>query len=143
MAICLFQGGVTMDLQEYGSDSLQVWGRRASWRPQPPYWPPAHPGLRPPRHWHLSRSIPGRFVTKGDPDYERWRTAMPWQLYKAPRYPDVIVRPSHSEVVAVVKGPCGVVDAWPLNLAATMSARHSCETAVCCSISANSSNSKR
>ena len=29
---------------------------------------------------------------------------MPWQLYKAPRYPDVIVRPNHaSEVAEVVR----------------------------------------
>ena len=47
---------------------------------------------------------PGRSVSRGDPDYERWRTAMPWQLYKAPRYPDAIVRPDHaSQVQEVVR----------------------------------------
>jgi FAD/FMN-containing dehydrogenase len=42
----------------------------------------------------------GRSVARGEPDYERWRTAMPWQMYKAPRYPDLIVRPDSASAVA-------------------------------------------
>lgn len=45
---------------------------------------------------------PGRYVTQQDADYERWRTAMPWQLYKAPRYPEQIVRPNHRDQVAEI-----------------------------------------
>lgn len=45
---------------------------------------------------------PGRYVTQQDADYERWRTAMPWQLYKAPRYPEQIVRPNHRDEVAEI-----------------------------------------
>ncbi|MEL0193118.1 MAG: FAD-binding protein, partial [Halieaceae bacterium] len=49
---------------------------------------------------------PGRTVFQGDRDYERWRQAMAWQLYKAPRYPEVIVRPDHREQVADVVKKC-------------------------------------
>ena len=49
---------------------------------------------------------PGRSVFQGDRDYERWRQAMAWQLYKAPRYPEVIVRPDHREQVASVVRKC-------------------------------------
>jgi len=40
-----------------------------------------------------------RYVTRDHRDYEQWRTAMPWQLYKAPRYPDAIVRPEHAAAI--------------------------------------------
>jgi len=40
-----------------------------------------------------------RHITRNHPDYEQWRTAMPWQLYKAPRYPEAIVRPHDPEEV--------------------------------------------
>ena len=40
-----------------------------------------------------------RHITRNHPDYEQWRTAMPWQLYKAPRYPEAIVRPHYPEEV--------------------------------------------
>ena len=93
-----------MDLQEYGSESLQVWGRRGFLAAAAALLAAGSSRAATATALASEPIYPGRFVTKGDPDYERWRTAMPWQLYKAPRYPDVIVRPSHSsEVVAVVK----------------------------------------
>jgi len=49
---------------------------------------------------------PGRSVLRGDDDYERWRLAMAWQLYTAPRYPDVIVRPDHRDQVSDIVKQC-------------------------------------
>ena len=41
----------------------------------------------------------GRSVSRTEPDYESWRQAMPWQMYTAPRYPDMIARPASSAAI--------------------------------------------
>ena len=43
--------------------------------------------------------LPGRHVARGSPDYENWRQSMTWQMYTAPRYPDIIVRPDKAAEV--------------------------------------------
>ncbi len=42
--------------------------------------------------WRLPGA--GTVVHRGDPDYETWRSAMPWQGWVAPRRPESIVRPA-------------------------------------------------
>ena len=44
----------------------------------------------------------GRSVARGEPDYEAWRTAMPWQMYTAPRQPELIARPDSAAAVSDV-----------------------------------------
>lgn len=44
--------------------------------------------------------FPGRTVIRGEEAYESWRLAMPWQMYTAPRYPDLIARPEAATGVA-------------------------------------------
>ena len=46
----------------------------------------------------------GRSTARGEADYESWRTAMPWQMYTAPRRPDLIVRPDGADAVAEAVG---------------------------------------
>jgi len=53
-----------------------------------------------PESWRAG--IAGRSVARGEPDYPSWRQAMPWQMYTAPRYPDLIVRPESAAAVRVV-----------------------------------------
>jgi FAD/FMN-containing dehydrogenase len=48
--------------------------------------------------------LAGRSVSRHEPDYESWRNAMPWQMYTAPRYPELIVRPdTAAEIPAVLR----------------------------------------
>jgi len=44
----------------------------------------------------------GRSVVRDESDFEAWRTAMPWQMYKAPRRPELIVRPDSARSVGDV-----------------------------------------
>jgi FAD/FMN-containing dehydrogenase len=44
--------------------------------------------------------FPGRSVARGERDYESWRDAMPWQMYTAPRRPELILRPDSAAAVA-------------------------------------------
>ena len=44
----------------------------------------------------------GRSVARGESEYEVWRQAMPWQMYTAPRYPELIARPATVAAVADV-----------------------------------------
>jgi len=53
-----------------------------------------------PESWRAG--IAGRSVARGEPDYPSWRQAMPWQMYTAPRYPDLIVRPESAAAVPAV-----------------------------------------
>ena len=43
--------------------------------------------------------LPGRSVARHEPDYALWREAMPWQMYTAPRYPELIVRPDSAAAI--------------------------------------------
>ena len=54
----------------------------------------SHPGLG---AWR--GRFAGRSVTRHEADYESWRNAMPWQMYTAPRRPELIVRPDASTAV--------------------------------------------
>lgn len=44
----------------------------------------------------------GRTVARDEPDYETWREAMPWQMYTAPRRPDLIAKPDSAAAVGDV-----------------------------------------
>ena len=46
--------------------------------------------------------FPGRTVARGEVDYESWRQAMPWQMYTAPRQPDLIARPQTASGIGSV-----------------------------------------
>ena len=48
------------------------------------------------------RGFHGRSVVRDEVEFEAWRTAMPWQMYKPPRRPDLIARPDSAEAVADV-----------------------------------------
>ena len=48
------------------------------------------------------RGFRGRSVVRDEVDFEAWRTAMPWQMYKPPRRPDLIARPDSAGAVADV-----------------------------------------
>ncbi len=92
-----------MDHLENNRQSLQIWSRRGFLSAATVLLGAGASGiLAPPVPAATPPSYPGRYVTKDDPHYERWRVAMPWQLYKAPRYPDVIVRPNHAGEVAEI-----------------------------------------
>lgn len=43
--------------------------------------------------WRFAGSS-GTVVHRGDPDFDAWRTAMPWQGWVAPRSPECIARPA-------------------------------------------------
>ncbi|MDC6485316.1 FAD-binding protein [Luminiphilus sp.] len=90
---------------ENNQQSLQVWSRRGFLTAATALASASTSRiLAQPMSTAEAPTYPGRYVAKDDADYERWRVAMPWQLYKAPRYPDVIVRPNHaSEVAEVVR----------------------------------------
>lgn len=94
-----------MDQLEHNQQSLQIWSRRGFLAAAAALASASGSRiLAEPMLTAVGPTYPGRYVAKGDSDYELWRTAMPWQLYKAPRYPDVIVRPNHaSEVAEVVR----------------------------------------
>lgn len=84
-------------------DSLQVWRRRgflraavalaASGMGARAY---ADPVLT---TKHNEPEFSCRHITRDHPDYEKWRVAMPWQLYTAPRFPEAIVRPNRADEV--------------------------------------------
>ncbi|MDJ0929454.1 MAG: FAD-binding oxidoreductase [Gammaproteobacteria bacterium] len=58
----------------------------------------------PDRPRSTATSTPGTVVMRDDPDFELWRTSMPWQLWKPDRQPDSIVRPeSIDELAAAVQ----------------------------------------
>ena len=58
-----------------------------------------------PESWRAG--IAGRSVARGEPDYPSWHQAMPWQMYTAPRYPDLIVRPDAAEAVPALLRAAG------------------------------------
>jgi FAD/FMN-containing dehydrogenase len=50
----------------------------------------------------LTKVFDGRFVIKGDSNYESWRQSMPWQMWKAERFPQIIARPNTRQAVVDV-----------------------------------------